>query len=62
MKAVHRQWFERNGDKQPWRDSYTLESQSVDHIMPNNVAGYSDWIDERSGSQSTGKEVVSMTE
>lgn len=47
MKAVHRKLFDRNAERRPWRDSWTLAGQNIDDIIAQNLVGYEHWINER---------------
>jgi hypothetical protein len=46
FKAMHRRWFRPTGLLRRWQDTYTLETQPVDHVLQHNTAEYSRWASE----------------
>ncbi len=47
VKTNRRRRFAISPGKHPWRESWTLIGQGLDHILDDNVSRYASWIEQR---------------
>ena len=59
VKTNRRRRFDLTAGKRPWRETWTLIDQGLDHILGANVAEYAAWIGQRS---SFGRSRTNITE
>lgn len=46
-KATRRRLFDPAAGKSPWRETWSLIGQGIDHILDHNVHRYAPWIEQR---------------
>lgn len=54
VKTCHRRRFDPGAGKRPWRETWTLIDQGLDHNLRANICDYSAWIEKRSSIQNSG--------